>query len=60
MFELLVDFFILLLMKYPGALIRWIVLRNKSYKELLNQDFYLNAIPVILLLLIIFMVFYLN
>jgi hypothetical protein len=58
MLEIAIEFIILVLIQYPGAFIRWVLFRKKSYKEYLNQDLYWNAFPLILIALIFLFIKY--
>lgn len=41
--EFLLEFIGILIFRYPGALIRWVLFRKKSLKEYINDDWYENA-----------------
>jgi hypothetical protein len=58
MFEIILEYIVLTLVQYPGAFIRWILFRKKSYDEYLKQDLYWNAFPIVLIIIIIVSVYY--
>ena len=63
--EIIFETIIILLFRYPGAGIRWLVSKiwksNKSFKEFLEGDSYINGIVGLLFLaLIIISITYIN
>ena len=58
-FETIIEIFILILFRYPGAFIRWILIgRKKTFKQILSGDSYLNGSIglVFVVLIIVFLV----
>ena len=63
--EIILETIIILIFRYPGAGIRWLISRiwksNKKFKEFLKEDSYLNGIIGLLVLaLIIVSITYIN
>tara|TARA_R110002050_G_scaffold145456_1_gene270961 strand:- start:372 stop:575 length:204 start_codon:yes stop_codon:yes gene_type:complete len=63
--EIILETIIILIFRYPGAGIRWLISRiwksNKKFKEFLKEDSYLNGIIGLLVLaLIIISITYIN
>ena len=63
--EIILETIIILIFRYPGAGIRWLISRiwksNKKFKEFLKEDSYLNGtIGLLVLALIIISITYIN
>ena len=63
--EIIFETIIILIFRYPGAGIRWLISRiwksNKKFKDFLKEDAYLNGITGLLVLaLIIILITYIN
>ena len=55
-FEIILEFLILIILQYPGAVVRWILIgRKKPIAVLLKDDFTVNASVAILSFLLIFL-----
>lgn len=51
MFEVIIETIMVLIFRYPGAIIRWIFIRKKrTFKSILEDDPYVNAIVSLLLI----------
>tara|TARA_R110002124_G_scaffold50307_4_gene146529 strand:- start:2012 stop:2203 length:192 start_codon:yes stop_codon:yes gene_type:complete len=61
MVEIILETIVVLVFRYPGALIRWVFLRNKrTFKSILDDDPYINAmLSLVVLALIVVSIRYL-
>lgn len=61
MVEIILETIVVLIFRYPGALIRWVFLRKKrTFKSILDDDPYINAmLSLVVLALIVVLIRYL-
>lgn len=57
MIEALLEFLLLIIISYPGAFIRRIIFRKKSFNEYLEDNWETNAFPVIIIAIVIVLLF---
>jgi hypothetical protein len=52
MLETIGEFIVLIVAQYPGAFVRWIIFRRKRFKEYVEDDLYVNSMPLIVIVIL--------
>ena len=55
--EIIGEFLFAFFCRYPGAFIRWVIFRKKTFSEYLDSDWFVNVFPVVLILTLIVIIY---